>query len=768
MKILNNVIKIFIFSFFILTGYQAKAAVDCKNKDRYLKLGDFDSKAGERVFFFKKMTDDLTSALEKGDTDQANCLNDLYQKSAEEEGKFWQAKALAEGCNVDDPSTCPDPETPRSLKFLEAIHNKMVKKLEAHLDKPDEPQGMEAGADCPKCLEEKKRQDEAILAEHLRTGTCCGTKDAKADGDIGVVRLQYQGISYNQCLAKIDKNKKSSTMEDVGSCVWEAGKKFVKGMFDGVFGIFSLPGELYAARSQIWAIITDSDKRNEFFTHIKNVFLESFGFQKGELRECLNDQENTNLTCQSYGEALGILASPALAANLFKIAKLGVKAATTAFKAALASTKRGAAFMAEMSKVTSGLKGAARVTKEVVTDVAKGAKGKVVGVGNAIKLAAGSVKIIQGIVKYGSPFAKGAAAVTKLLVVSPVVGTVKMAGQVAKGTFFVASLPAKVTDKAIIAGFNLGKRMLGAAGKSGTQVIASTGGAAATSVVVDAAVGAGKGAAVADATAAAGKGAAATGDAAAGAGAVKPGTQLELDFGPKGGGSASANPYMGKPSSSLQSSLTRTRNQITTLDAEIAKNPTDALKARRDLLVARRDNIQKAVVASQPAPPPVGTQLEFNFAAADPAANLYVGRSAGSLRSSLSQTNRELKTLEAELARDPSDAALKIRRNQLIERRDQIGQAQRVAKTAPQTTAPVADPAVNPYKRKGISRATLATGMAAVTLAIRNVEQKMKLFPNDQALIETHSELKGQQLQIQEAQQDVGPGDQPLAPPPEQ
>lgn len=559
MAVFKYVLTICIFSFLSLVSYQSQAADNCANVDKkkYTKIGDFDSSAGERIIFFKKLRDDLVSALEKGDAIVSQCLYDLYDKSSQEEAGFWAGKAAAEGCDLESPTSCPDPETPRSLRFLETLHKELETKLKTSLADMPKPDDTEAQAACDTCLTEA--DDQAALAE-MQGAICCGTKDATDPAELGVVRSHYAGISYNQCLAKTDKKQqKEGLLAGGASCIWESVKSVFKGMFDGVKAFFSLPGDLIAARAQIWAIITDSDFRNQFMQHLSDSIMEFIGVQGGELTSCLNDNAKRDYYCQNAGEVIGFLASPAIIGNIFKIAKLGVKAAASAMKGILASSSKGASILAKLNKAT----GAAGKVKSVVRK--KAATAVLVA-----SMTAKTSKMAQLILKMGSPFTKG------------IKGAYKILAPVARVSGKVLALPSQVTDKAIIAGFNAGKKVVAnmTAKKGGQVITTATAGTATVEVSVA--------------------------DAAAGAAtAQSPGVQVLPRVNPSPA-NPTGNPYVGTPARNLRVNLTGTNSQIARVEQQLASNPSDVVLLQRQAdLQAKKQLLDEALAPKAPPPQPL-------------------------------------------------------------------------------------------------------------------------------------------------------------------
>ncbi len=600
MAFLKNLIKISVFSFLIFAGLQANAADKCAGADKakYLKAGSFESAPGQRIIRFKQLRDDLKGALEKGEADRSQCLYDLYDKSAQDEAGFWQAKAAAEGCDLENPKECPDPETPRSLKFLENIHKELEADLKEDIAKIPATEAA-AAAECNDCEVNSDLEDQAALADYLKHDQCCGSKDAKTDGEMGVVRERYAGISYNQCLAKTDKNAKASGLQTAGSCIAGLVMSVFKGMFDGVVGFFKLPGELIAARAQIWAIITDSDERAKFFEHIKNSLLEFIGVQSGDLTNCLNAEAKTKMYCENAGEVIGFLASPALIGNIFKIAKLGVKAAAAAMKTSLASTAKGARMLAKMSKVVKAAETVGGKTKAIASKVGKSAK--------LVGMTVQTSRIAKTIVKLGSPFTRGAVSAYKTL--APIA---RVGGK-------IIALPSNITNKAIIAGFNAGQKVVAnIAAKKGAQVITASAVAAP-----------GVAGAVDDAAAAAGKATTAPPTMAHGA-PLEPVTPTSISGKPTtiqvearssggdaaGGNSktisyptgstpapAAGNPYVGTPARNLRVNLSGTNSQLARIEQQLAANPADAaLLQRQSDLLAKKSLLDEAL-APKPAAP---------------------------------------------------------------------------------------------------------------------------------------------------------------------
>lgn len=575
MAFIKNLINISVFSFLIFVGLQANAADKCAGADKakYLKAGSFESAPGQRIIRFKQLRDDLKGALEKGEADRSQCLYDLYDKSAQDEAGFWQAKAAAEGCDLENPKECPDPETPRSLKFLENIHKELEADLKEDIAKIPATEAA-AVAECNDCEVNTDLEDQAALADYLKHDQCCGSKDAKTDGEMGIVRERYAGISYNQCLAKTDKNAKASGLQTAGSCIAGLVTSVFKGMFDGVVGFFKLPGELIAARAQIWAIITDSDERAKFFEHIKNSLLEFIGVQSGDLTNCLNAEAKTKMYCENAGEVIGFLASPALIGNIFKIAKLGVKAAAAAMKTSLASTAKGARMLAKMSKAVKAAETVGGKTKALGSKIGKSAK--------LVGMTVQTSKIAKFIVKAGSPFTRGAASVYKTL--APVV---RVGGK-------IIALPSNITNKAIIAGFNAGQKVVAniAAKKSAQVITASAVAAPAVAGSVD------------DVAAAAAK-ATTTAPAPQLAGMQPSGVQV-LPRVQSTTANPTGNPYAGTPARNLRVNLSGTNSQIARIETQLAANPTDAvlLQKHSDLL-AKKSMLDEALAPKPAAPTPV-------------------------------------------------------------------------------------------------------------------------------------------------------------------
>lgn len=466
MSSLNNLIKIGVFGFLLMVGYQAKAEAPSCVTPEFYKIGDYDSPPGKRIFLFEKLRGALETALESGDADKATCLYDFYDKSAEAESGFWHGKAAAEGCDLENEASCSDPETPRSLKYLAAIHTKLENKLKPAVEatKADK-QKTEAATGCTEGCGEGQ-SDEAALAAYLQNSQCCGTKEATVLEEMGTVRNKYPGLSYLQCLDKTDKTKKSAgTLSTMGSCALSAVTQVFKGMLDGVTAFFSLPGQLIAASAQIWSIITDPEKRSEFLNHLTDSVLEFIGVQSGELTNCLNDESKTSYYCENVGEVIGFLASPAIIGNIFKVAKLSVKAAASLFKTTMAASKTGAKILAKLNKAKEFTKRQTRVVK-VVT------KKKIIKPSKALILSVKTSKIAQTIIKRGNPFVRGAAKLTQAIF-APVTGTVNFLAPAGKVGAKVLALPSNLTDKAIIAGFNAGKKIAASNASTGKQVITS-------------------------------------------------------------------------------------------------------------------------------------------------------------------------------------------------------------------------------------------------------------------------------------------------------
>jgi hypothetical protein len=340
-----------------------RAAPSCST-EKYMKAGSDQDRASEKIYRFQLLQNDLEHALQVGAGPEAKCLSDFYQKALSEEGDYWGRRMAEEKCEIKDPSSCKDTEVARSVHYLTSLNEHFIHKIkneEIYLIKP-------------LC-----QQPATLSVEQLHNQMCCGSPDGKS---VGAVRAILKGINYNSCLDKISTPRNQTDWQKLGrapevlsSCVGDVVAGLIKGVWDSMTSMAKLPVQLWAARNEIWLLMTNTSARKKFSDALSNAVQQFVAnFQKAT-NSCLNPAERVELACHMAGEIFGaIRLAPMAITKILSIASSPLSKGASLIAQALDQTPKGQALLRQMqaaNNVASSAMTAARATTNTALNSAK-------------------------------------------------------------------------------------------------------------------------------------------------------------------------------------------------------------------------------------------------------------------------------------------------------------------------------------------------------------------------------------------------------------
>ncbi len=345
--------------FFSIAFGQDKSCSDQDNSSYYIK-GNSKSTVSERVIRFDKLKKDLLMNIASNQTKKTECLYSFYQKNLSETSEYWAKNLAQQGCSLN----------PKSGKIIEPCNvNTEAKKSTQYLINLDEDFRIKVSDIKEQSSEIKaaKLQQSVSSCQSKQSNTkslfdvndsiCCGDKNSNKQ--LGIVRETYSSISYLGCLAKIKPTKeKFLSSEGILNCLGNIIKGAIQKIWDDISGLFKLPGELWGARSALWSILTDAKARSKFTSNIMQV-IEKFFVDKIVAFKCLNEYEKGQYLCKTGGEIIAQLIMPETVGSFLKLASKPLAQAMRSFESMMKASKKGAAVLKNIEKVSSKVKSAA-------------------------------------------------------------------------------------------------------------------------------------------------------------------------------------------------------------------------------------------------------------------------------------------------------------------------------------------------------------------------------------------------------------------------
>lgn len=342
---------------FVQTAFAVDTPRSCgrTNLNRFMHTGQTASAAPDKIYKFTEIRRELLASLENSQNTQ--CYADFYKQAIGEVGDYWGERLAQSGCEVDRngriTGSCPDAgEARRSVEFVGNLDRELKRSIAKRLADADKAKTAAATAgDRDEC--EAKRSPAQILRE-TQDALCCGN----ASGG-GVVRAVERGINYQTCLGKIRPTGQNFLSgSGLASCVGNAVKAALQQLWDNITAVFSLPGELWAARSQIWALITQPEARAQF-ARVLMQQMKSFFTDKVEAFKCYNDYEKAQYVCRMGGQLIATFATPSTIGSFLRLATQPAAAAMRAMSAMLSRSPGGGQIMAGIERANTAARTAA-------------------------------------------------------------------------------------------------------------------------------------------------------------------------------------------------------------------------------------------------------------------------------------------------------------------------------------------------------------------------------------------------------------------------
>lgn len=312
-------------------------------KKNYVK-GNYNSgNARDKIFKFKNLRDDLILEIDNGlpNGEKAGCLMDFYDKSMKESAEFWGQRQSEASCT----ETCQI-EYAKSTKYLENLDGELRQKIRERL-----PAAEKALAENNKNREACSVRDTDPAGDllNLKNSMCCGSSSEK--GEIGAVRAIYPEITHKSCLIKTQPS--TNEMLSVGGlvdCVSNLVQQALKTVWHNIKSLVSLPGELWAAKDQIWQLMTNSDARKAFASRFIGSVKSFIQTRSEALGSCLNQYEQSQYICRVTGEIISHVATPLAMAKVLKAVANGATAGNSFIGEALTQSARGKEMLSSLNK----------------------------------------------------------------------------------------------------------------------------------------------------------------------------------------------------------------------------------------------------------------------------------------------------------------------------------------------------------------------------------------------------------------------------------
>lgn len=281
---------------------------------------------------FSKIAQDMISEVEVNPGSlEAKCLSDLYENEMEKTGQTAGEAYLK--------STCQD-----SCKANIRNQKEKLDKLDNDFKKQIASVNFNTLSAPEKCISVIGPVE---TLKEAKNSLCCGNK---SESGTGSVRGIYPEITYQVCLEKTNPtNKEAAGVGSAGQCLANVIKEGMTAVWNNLTSILTIPSELWAAKSQIWQLMTNSDARAEFAKKMMSLIGKFVTDRVDSVKSCLNPYEKTQFICKLSGQILGELVTPGSILKLFKILK-NVSQAGGLIESALSETVKGKAILGNIEK----------------------------------------------------------------------------------------------------------------------------------------------------------------------------------------------------------------------------------------------------------------------------------------------------------------------------------------------------------------------------------------------------------------------------------
>jgi hypothetical protein len=212
------------------------------------------------------------------------------------------------------------------------------------------------------CDELKNDQSVESTLSKTKEQLCCGNS---LEAGTGAVRGLYPQIDHKSCLEKINPSTNPSTLEkQTASCAANVIQEALTAVWNNLKGMVNLPEELWAARSQIWQLMTNAEAREEFSRRFTLAIKKFVDDRVDSVGSCLNEQEKNQIYCKISGQVVGEFATPLGIVKLFNVVKSSAKAGEL-ISETLNKTPKG-------QELLAGLESAQKKSRDAVQNIGGG------------------------------------------------------------------------------------------------------------------------------------------------------------------------------------------------------------------------------------------------------------------------------------------------------------------------------------------------------------------------------------------------------------
>lgn len=382
-KFINAFILIIFATLMAVESFAIETPRSCRNVDlnRFMHAGQPASAPPDKIYKFTEMRTQLLRSIDNSQNTQ--CYADFYSQAVGEVGDYWGERLAQSGCEVDNrgriTGSCPDAgEARRSVEFVGNLDRELKTRIRARLAESQQARTAAAtAADRDDC--EARPTTPARSLQETKDALCCGT----SSGGGGVIRAVERGINYQTCIGKTRPTSQNFLSgSGLASCVGNAVKAALQQLWDNITAIFSLPGELWAARSQIWALITQPEARAQFARVLMQQF-KSFFTDRVEAFKCYNEYEKAQYVCRMGGQLIATFATPSTIGSFLRLATQPAAAAMRAMATMLRSSPGGGRIMAGIERANTAARSAAEAAGRVGRAVDDASGGRISGTARA-------------------------------------------------------------------------------------------------------------------------------------------------------------------------------------------------------------------------------------------------------------------------------------------------------------------------------------------------------------------------------------------------
>ena len=348
-------VTIFLLSvlFFSMQSLAIEKPSSCKNVNLspFINSNLPPESAPEKVYKLAEIQNEVLESLESSES--TACYVDFYQKVIGESGDYWGERLAKSGCELNEQGdisgNCPDREqAQKSLDQLNKLDGELREKVKLRLKESRKARDQAAGDSGGDQQCGVDSRDPIAVLQEAKESMCCGSKD---DGG-GVVRAVIKGTSYNACLGKIrPTDQKFFSGSGLADCLGNAVKAAAETLWQSISSIVQLPGELWAARSQIWSLMTNADARAQFTRALMQQFKAFFSDRVDAFNMCFNEYEKAQYVCNVGGRIVATAALPQTIGAFLGLATKPVGTAARAITQILEKTPEGNSILGELSKV---------------------------------------------------------------------------------------------------------------------------------------------------------------------------------------------------------------------------------------------------------------------------------------------------------------------------------------------------------------------------------------------------------------------------------